>query len=312
MRASGFKVLQFIINVRKAWCILCICLSAAGHAQTDRAIIDFTHRLLDTLSVQTEGEGKDFLSRKHITLSMNGFPVTQLTTLKATLRNVTGYQINRNEGIFCVEMNTKENSLLRMTFPADRELIQGTDKPTADSLLFLCIKDMANCDMPPRERMYVPEAMNNGLYLHRGNWFTTAKLRNDAYLTLHNGVFQPVYSKAYPEESLLNLLLGLTKNNVRLKVRHHQYANHIATAEAPLNSIIDVLREGCELYVAHETTRGRDMGYAFFYCEALNYLHVLTIQLPKEFLTESTIVLPADLRTYIPQHNIKNLNKKYK
>ena len=295
--------------MRKVLCFIFLGMAIATFAQQEEPAFNFVLRLMDSLAVLSDKEGRDLLSRERITLRQNGRQVMAPSILKSQIHDVTNYTIQRDGNEYQVEIVSDKAGRVNMIFPANRELIEGTDKPTADSLLSERIKQFSNSQ--PIERMYVPEAMDNGLYIHRGNWFLTPQLRNDIYLSQRNGVLAPVQDTTYLEESMTNLLMGVTQNRVRLAVHHHQYANRMVFYEIALNSLLRVLSDQTELFVACENAKGRRMGYAFFHSESLSYLHVLSVEMQDECITDE-VTLTAHLYTYIPQQNLKNYQFKNK
>ena len=284
---------------------LCVCVVPAAFAQSESYVIDFAHHLLDTLSHMSDIEGLNYLSRNHITLELNDGRILDPSNLMTKVNEITTYSIRREEGVYQMKMASQNGAQLQMFFPADRELIQGTDKATADSLISLQIQSNANCESKPHERIYIPKAMNNGLYLHRGNWFLSPKIRNDVYLSPKGGELFPVFDKTYPEESFQNMLQGVTQNQVNLSVHHHQYSNRVVVIETPLNCLLDVLRENAKFYVACEGRKNGITGYAFIYNESLNCMHLLTVALSDDCFAGKT-TLTAHLYTNIPQQNFKD------
>ena len=280
-------------------------LTPAVFAQSENCVIDFSHNLLDTLAHMSDQEGLAYLSRKGITLELDGKRVQKPSNINIGTQEISTYSIQREDGVYQMELTTQNSTQLQLRFPADRELIQGTDKATADSLISQQLQSNTNCEPKPYERMYVPKPMNNGLYLHRGDWFLSPKLRTDVYLTLKNGTFLPVFEKKYQDESFLNMLQGVTHNQVKLNVHHHQYANRINVFETPLNCLLDILREGAVPYVACEQNKKGLMGYVFIYNESLNYMHLLTVELTDECFS-GKVTLNAHLYTHIPQQNFQD------
>ena len=274
-------------------------------AQSENCVIGFAHNLLDTLAHMSDQEGLAYLSRKGITLELDGKRVQKPSNINIGTQEISTYSIQREDGVYQMELTTQNSTQLQLRFPTDRELIQGTDKATADSLISQQLQSNTNCEPKPYERMYVPKPMNNGLYLHRGDWFLSPKLRTDVYLTLKKGTFLPVFEKKHQDESFQNMLQGVTQNQVKLNVHHHQYANRITVFETPLNCLLDILREGAVPYVACEQNKKGLIGYVFIYNESLSYMHLLTVELSDACFT-GKVTMTAHLYTNIPQRNFKD------
>ena len=126
-------------------------------------------------------------------------------------------------------------------------------------------------------------------------------LRNDIFLTAQR---KPVFSELYPDQSMRNILMGAAAPDClagkTLNIRLHTYNRNLGNISIPMDRFLGyVQQQGFSFYTGKLVA---------MYHPVYNYLHILSVSFtPQELVSRQPVTLKADLSTFIPQHNIKNL-----
>jgi len=154
-------------------------------------------------------------------------------------------------------------------------------------------------------------ATDNGLYTVGGECYMIDSLSNNVFLGKDKRI---LYDAAYPEETMRNMLMGAVNpayvNMITLDITPHTYNKEIQKFSIPMSRFIGYLqKQGFRFYTG---TLGRNGDkcqclLAMFH-PVYNYLHILSVSyLPSQLESSVQVTIKADLSTFIPQHNIKNL-----
>ena len=136
-------------------------------------------------------------------------------------------------------------------------------------------------------------------------------LRNDIFLTAQR---KPVFSSEYPNQSMRNVMMGAaTPDCVTgkiLDIKLHTYNRDLGSISLPMDCFLGyVQQQGFRFYTGKLDKNGdKYQCLLAMYHPVYNYLHILSVSFTSEQLvSRQPVTLKADLSTFIPQHNIKNL-----
>ena len=137
-------------------------------------------------------------------------------------------------------------------------------------------------------------------------------LRNDVFWTKNNKILWD--AKSFPEESMRNILMGAAETGrlagMFLDVTPHTYNKEIKKFKIQLNLFLGYIQQqGFRLYTGNMGRNGdKCQCLLAMYHPVYNYLHLLSVSFtPAQLESAGETVIKADLSTFIPQHNIKNL-----
>jgi hypothetical protein len=260
----------------------------------------------------------DKLDEFNITLSNTGIrggSVKNLTKLLNTMKEPVQFQLNHNDKRYQALWFFENGNGLEMTFPANRELIFGTNKKESDLQLseFLHVQQ---CPDSVTSRYYIPETSldsvyaETGFYVRKGGFFIVKQLNNCQLCARDtNNRFYPVFDARYPEISLKNLLLiPQLRSTLKLHITHRMYGRFTPEFTMSLNDLSCFFRNGFEKFGYVERT-DKDILEAtvILYNKQYNYIHMLFITVDTQTLFQADGVLKVNLATNIPQDNIKSL-----
>ena len=136
-------------------------------------------------------------------------------------------------------------------------------------------------------------------------------LRNDVFYTADKKI---LYSSEYPDETVRNMLMCATGkdliHNKRLSIRLHTYNRDLGFLTVSLESFLAYFeQQGVRFYTGYLGNNGeRHQCLLAMFHPVYNYIHILSVSfLPMQLDATGMTVIEADLSTFIPQHNIKNL-----
>jgi hypothetical protein len=199
-----------------------------------KPVCDFIERImLDLLLHEKQGMLQDKLEEFSITLVNTGFrsaPVKNLTKLLNTMKEPVQFQLNHHEKKYQALWFFENDNGLELIFPANRELIFGTNKRESDSQLTETLP-LQHCADSLATPYFFPETSldsihkGTGFYLRRGRFFTLKQLNSEQLCVKDtNNRFYPVFDARYPEISLKNLLLTpQLRSTLKLHVKHRIY-----------------------------------------------------------------------------------------
>lgn len=205
---------------------------------------------------------------------------------------------------------------LRLSLPKERELIFGTDKKEEDTRQGERIKNFKgtlNVATLPEADVLIP-TKTPGVLHSIGQALYIDSLRTDGYYQINEKKeVTPVYSSKYPKESVRNLLLGkIAKNELKVKVEHHQYGNQLVEWTTNWPTLFAALcnEEVIEPYAAVQYMADKKQltGILILHNLSFGYNHMLLLSIPLEQLdSQKEATLEGLLYTNIPQHNILSL-----
>lgn len=255
----------------------------------------------------------DFLERYFLQLK---FPSTVTTTtnmvrddqfsfLIGTLASVDelrsddnfGYSLSQN--YYTATWSRHGKPILRVSFPAEYELISGENKKEAENNIAEDIQhtEISIDTVAPNtsSAYYILPEMSTNLYFQKNKLMVSGSRQ---------------------EQSTANMMLTTaTEGNWQLAVTQISYGFQKKQFEVPLRQWISFCRNnGCQLYfgVDHVERDGSVCGIVVAVNEAENYNHVLTVQVPMNVIAHRKGNIEARLYPYIPTHNVRALFAKFK
>ena len=192
------------------------------------------------------------------------------------------------------------------------------DKVTADQTLFeqLCANHTPkkSVDFHHLRTDQLTKTNERGLFLVKGAHYQIASLRNDFYVTKSGNGYRSVFSRKYPMESMINLLLNYSHGDTKkMSIVQHLYGGEKRIPDIAIASIHDLLGTTMEAYCS-VTSIDKDCIRAtlVFHHKKMDFIHLFVVETTPAELFSDTGVLKAELYGNIPQSNIKSLFSKFK
>jgi hypothetical protein len=274
--------------------------------------------MLDLLLHEKQGLLHDKLDEFNITLSNTGIrggSVKNLSKLLNTMKEPVQFQLNHLDKKYQALCFFEHNNGLEMTFPANRELIFGTNKKESD-LQLNEILHVQQCPDSVTSRHYIPETSldsvhaKTGFHVRKGGFFILRQLNSDQSCTRGtDNRFYPVFDARYPEITLKNLLLiPPLRSTLKLHITHRMYGRFTPEFTVSLNDFTCFFQAEYESYCFVERPKKNVLeATLILHSSRYNYIHMLFIRANPETLFKPGGVLKADFSTNIPQDNIKSL-----
>ena len=284
----------------------------------DPVIISFVERLwLELLLRKTTSSQNSLLKEYGVRIVLSGYPLgsgsfNNLDKALDVINALSSFQITTGGNEIDMFMRDTTDVTLHFYIPASRDLLFPFDKKEHEERL---IRDLNANKVTYRQSQ--PESTvfartDNGLLAVGGDCYMIDSLRNDVFYTADRKILWDPQN--YPEESMRNILMGAAAPGhllgITLNVTPHTYNRDIKKFKIPMNLLLGYLQQqGFRFYTG-------DMGRDGDRCQCLlamfhptyNYLHILSVSFtPEQLNGNAEVTLKADLSTFIPQHNIKNL-----
>jgi hypothetical protein len=282
-------------------------------------VCNFIERImLDLLLHEKQGKLQNKLDEFGITLANTGIrgePVKNLAKLLNAMKEPVQFRLNHNDKRYQALWFFEDSNGLEMIFPANRELIFGTNKKESDYQLneTLSVQHCADSLATPYcfpETSLDSVHAETGFYVRRGSFFMLKQLNSERLCVKDtNNRFCPVVDAFYPEISLKNLLLTpQLLSTLKLHVKHRMYGGFTPEFTISLNDFTCFFQDECESYCfAERTEKGLLEATLILHSSMYNYIHMLFITANPETLFQADGVLEAEFSTNIPQDNIKRM-----
>ena len=283
----------------------------------DPVIITFVERLwVELLLRKTTSSQSSLLKEYGVRIVLGGYPLgtgsfKQLSQALDVINSLNSLSITTGGNEIDMFMRDKSGSTLHIYIPASRDLLFPFDKKEHEEYLFKELSKSRDSykQNVPESTMFT--ATDNGLYTVGGECYMIDSLSNNVFLGKDKRI---LYDAAYPEETMRNMLMGAVNpayvNMITLDITPHTYNKEIQKFSIPMSRFIGYLqKQGFRFYTG---TLGRNGDkcqclLAMFH-PVYNYLHILSVSyLPSQLESSVQVTIKADLSTFIPQHNIKNL-----
>ena len=282
----------------------------------DPVIISFVERLwVELLLRKTTPSQVSLLKEYGVRIVLGGYPLgsgsfSRLSQALDVINSLSSLSITTGGNEIDMFMRSSTGSTLHIYIPASRDLLFPYDKKEHEERFIKGITENRNGfrQVIPEQADYTKTA--NGLLSIGGENYMIDSLSNDVFFTPDKKI---VFSPEYPEESMRNLLMGAVNPkavNICLDLTPHTYNRDIKRFKTGMSGFIGYIQEqGFRFYTG-------DMGHNANRCQCLlvmfhpvyNYLHMLSVSFtPNQIGADGEVTVKADLSTFIPQHNIKNL-----
>lgn len=282
----------------------------------DPVIIGFIERLWVELLLRKTTESQISLLKEYgVRIVLGGYPLgagnfNRLSLALDVINSMNSFSTSIGGNEIDVLIRTATDNTLHIYIPASRDLLFQYDKKEHEERL---IKDLSTSSKPYRQvdRVITMLPYDDDIWVSGGLCYMIDSLRNDVFLTKSGQVVWD--SKSYPEETMRNILMSavvpVRLNGMILEITPHTYNRDIPKFRIPLSQFLGYFQnQGFEFYSGNAGRNGDKFQcllvmYNFFY----NYLHMLSVTFTPDQLDAGQTVIKADLSTFIPQHNIKNL-----
>lgn len=282
----------------------------------DPVIIGFIERLWVELLLRKTTESQISLLKEYgVRIVLGGYPLgsgnfSRLSQALDVINSMNSFSTNIGGTELDVQIRTATGNTLHIYIPASRDLLFQYDKKEHEERL---VKELFNSRKPYRQvdRVINMLPYDDNICVSGGLCYMIDSLRNDVFLTRSG---QAVWdSKSYPVETMRNILMSavvpVRLNGMTLEITPHTYNRDIPKFRIPMSQFLGYIQnQGFEFYTGDAGRNGdRYQCLLVMYNTIYNYLHMLSVSFTPDQLDAGQTVIKADLSTFIPQHNIKNL-----
>lgn len=191
---------------------------------------------------------------------------------------------------------------------------QKEDKSTADAKVYNLLSTYTGGRLVSKtfdfSHSKLTDTQEDGIKIAEGTKFQINSLRSDIYVD--NTTKQPVFSKRYPMESAVNLLMNMVGNDAhRINITHHQYGNVRKKVLIPLNAIYLLLAADKDVYCSVTKIDANHIeANLVMHQPKSDYIHLFVVQMSINELFKPEGIITADLYSNIPQDNVKSIYSK--
>ena len=284
----------------------------------DPVIISFIERLwVELLLRKTTASQSSLLKEYSVRIVLGGYPLgsgsfKQLSQALDVINSLASFSITTGGNEIDVFMKDQAGTTLHIYIPASRDLLFQYDKKEHEERFIRDITESTVYYKQNVPELIDPTLTSNGLIATGGECYMIDSLRNDVFWTKNNKILWD--AKSFPEESMRNILMGAAETGrlagMFLDVTPHTYNKEIKKFKIQLNLFLGYIQQqGFRLYTGNMGRNGdKCQCLLAMYHPVYNYLHLLSVSFtPSQLESDGETVIKANLSTFIPQHNIKNL-----
>lgn len=283
----------------------------------DPVLISFVERLWAELLIRKTVQGQTSLLKEYgVRIVLGGYPLgsgsfKKLSQAVELINSMSSLSITTGGTEIDMFIRNPKGETLHIYIPASRDLLFQYDKKEHEELMVTELKESKDT-----YKTTVPSATNlvaahNGLLASGGDCYMIDSLKNDVFFTANRAV---LFDKAFPEESMRNILMGAVSQDKlegrTLDIRLHAYNKELTGIRLPMSTFLGYIqKQGFRLYSGNLGKNGEKCQCLLaMYHPVYNYLHILSLSFtPEQLVSRQAVTFKADLSTFIPQHNIKNL-----
>lgn len=224
-----------------------------------------------------------------------------------------------NDRYYEAEWSRGGKPFLTVLFPISFELLLGMPKSEIEKLLADELADVtshANMQVADASQL-VP--MSGGVYRTNPKRHYQLEALNDCryYRYADSGEgFVPIFDSLHIEPSAINLFHFdcMANTNYQLHIEQGLYGFKSKTFQIGLWQWIACMQQHrMTVYVAVEEELPSALKMLVVAeCRELGFNHLLSVEVPKDFVSRRDAIFEAKLNAYIPTHNVKDLYQKYK
>lgn len=225
----------------------------------------------------------------------------------------TSFSFTRAENLYYeIQWKDSGKTLLKLRFPINFELLLGTRKKELENIFQSIIsvesRNISHSSSTPRLEM-----MEDGCF--RSSPVETYQLEElstaEYYERGDGNTFIPIYDDSQPIYSLCNMFHGLTDNDCTLNIKQNLYGYKNKNFSVALSQWINYCTsKKLRIYTcAIEDDEKPENLKVMVIAQSVDlaYNHLLTVEVPKDFMTTGKKAFKASLNAFIPTHNIKNI-----
>ena len=274
-------------------------------------VFDFLERYFLQLQYPPQGKTSQFMMRDDQVRLTQG---TLAQTLK--LLPSDAFSCQNQLGRYEVAWTQAGKVVLALSFPAQYELLAGTDKIEAEQMIEMDIKETIVVEPPThKDSALVPVDYS----IRQGGYYLSPELNGNLYFgKTASGDSTLVVSADYPAESCANMMLSeKVSGNFNLSLHQNIYGFNTKEFQVPLRQWVAYCHSvGCQLYFGVQDLKADTLIVSVVAVNTdTNFNHILTARVPLQVIADGEGNIDADLYSYVPTHNVRNLfakNKKKK
>lgn len=225
--------------------------------------------------------------------------------------NSAAFRLTKDSLNYSAVWENQRQQSFEIRFPTQYNLISGRDKKELDDQLEMTLKGSSGSGLQFEDIQQLKVIEKEpGMWLSSPQKFMIPAVGDSRYFRKSaDGQLVWLYDSRFPRESLANLFYYLpdSSKQVQLKMTHRKYGKDVAVYTIPLASVLAAWQKNFRTYVGFEKSPAGELkAVVFFYNSLGNYLHLLSVNVSETDLFEKH-ELEVELRSFIPEHNIKNL-----
>ena len=283
----------------------------------DPVIISFVERLwVELLLHKTTASQSALLKEYGVRMVLNGYPLgtgsfRQLAQALDAINTLSSLSITTGGNEIDMFMRDKAGSTLHIYIPASRDLLFPYDKKEHEERLLKELTESTAHFSPVIPDLNDPQKTPQGLLVQGGECYMIDSLKNDVFFTPDRKL---LYDSKWPEQTMQNILMcAVSQENMggkRVSVKPHTYSRTNSIINVSLDLLLGYFqKQGLRFYTGTMGLEGDNSQCLLaMYHPVYNYLHILSVRFtPAQLESGRQVTFNADLSTFIPQHNIKNL-----
>ena len=285
-------------------------------------VCNFIERMMLELVLEKSNESlMQKLNRLKLNLLKNGsqFGELNFSSLSSVLDEIqhpAKFSLLREDNQFAAVWEYNQDDRFAFIFPASRDLIFGTDKKESDELLNKMLLGSGNfCnerntfpgDVVREAELKFNEEKN--IFTKKGAEFILPIVNaNTYYQKTEEGAFELLFSKDFPEESFLNMIVKNQGNfDHKLHVTHRMYGNFSPDFDISLQEFLCYFRDDYDIYAAAQFSEPNKMKLtAVLRNRDYNFIHLMLVNAPVDNIFSPDGMLTAEFYSNIPQQSIRN------
>lgn len=215
--------------------------------------------------------------------------------------------INLLDGNYFISWYNQNCNIIQLRIPVQYGLIMGESIDQAQKRIKDRLMSMPDCGFIPRIPLDADSIAPN-LYRSFFRKYEIRELSDACYFHKDGGRFIPIYSNNYLDYSIANLFLGQIEDaDYTLRISQNLYENTVSRYDISLIQWLNYCKkENLDIYFGIEEERKESvLALIIAHSTAMEYNHMLSVDIKKDILNNPQSVLLVKLTPYIPTHNTK-------
>lgn len=236
----------------------------------------------------------------------------------STLKTTDAFNYTKQLGRYSCSWQRGGQTVLELSFPAEYQLLCGENKIDVDQRLErdLMLTLVGDTTFVQPDKASLQPTSQQQFFISRGGTYLDNRLSADTYYErLDNGKFRLLANASLPAESAANMMLRTaTPGSYTLDIEQSLYGYETKRMSVPLKQWIAYCQQsGCQLYFGVEATKTDSVRAMLLAVNnTADYNHLLTFTVPLAVIDNQQGVIEAQLYSFVPMHNVRNLFGKYK